>query len=323
MKQLFTLKASSQGMNLSTPRKLAALFIASALWTAAVSAAPFTFSTGNPDGIIATSSQLDKATESADDFFLTQQTVINNATFTGLLAGGATLSNIGNIVIEIYRVFPSDSDVGRTSGPPTFSTSQVPTRVNSPADVAFDSRGATASTLTFSANVLNMAFTALNSVSPVGIHPLPNTTTGGNGSVTGQEVRFDVSFSTPFSLPAGHYFFVPQVQLSTGDFLWLSAPRPIVAPGTPFAPGVTDLQSWIRNGSLAPDWLRIGTDIVGGTPAPTFNAVFSLDGQTVDGQSVPEPGTLTLFGVGLAAFFTRRGYKKLSCKTNYIKINDF
>ena len=26
-----------------------------------------------------------------------------------------------------YRVFPNDSDVGRTSGPPTFSTPQVPT----------------------------------------------------------------------------------------------------------------------------------------------------------------------------------------------------
>ena len=51
----------------------------------------------------------------------------------------------------------------------------------------------------------------------------------------------------------------------------LSAARPIVPPGTPFPPGVTDLQSWIRNSDLDPDWLRIGTDIVGGT---TFNAAF-------------------------------------------------
>jgi hypothetical protein len=29
---------------------------------------------------------------------------------------------------------------------------------------------------------------------------------------------------------------------------------------------------------LAPDWLRIGTDIIGGT---TFNATFELSGQTV------------------------------------------
>ncbi len=81
--------------------------------------------------------------------------------------------------------------------------------------------------------------------------------------------------------------------LSNGDFLWLSAPKPIVPPGTPFAP---DLQSWIRDDNLAPDWLRIGTDIVGppptGGPAPSFNAAFSLSG------TVPEPGTLALLGIG-------------------------
>src|SRR4030095_322803 len=65
-----------------------------------------------------------------------------------------------------------------------------------------------------------------------------------------------------------------EVGLSSGDFLWLSAPRPIVAPGTPFLP---DLQSWIRNDALAPDWLRIGTDITGQGP---FNAAFSLSGET-------------------------------------------
>ena len=68
--------------------------------------------------------------ESAYDFVLTQETKINSATFTGLLTGIAP--SIGNVVVEIYRVFPADSDVGRTSGPPTFSTPNVPTRVNSP-----------------------------------------------------------------------------------------------------------------------------------------------------------------------------------------------
>jgi hypothetical protein len=112
-------------------------------------------------------------------------------------------------------------------------------------------------------------------------------------------VRFDVGFSTPFSLPAEHYFFVPQVELSNGNFLWLSANRPIVAPGTPFAP---DLQSWIRNDpGIAPDWLRIGTDVVGGT---TFNASFS-----VVGNVVPEPSTYATLSVGLGLlgfWFARR-----------------
>jgi hypothetical protein len=113
-----------------------------------------------------------------------------------------------------------------------------------------------------------------------------------------------ILFSTPFSLPADHYFFVPQVELASGDFLWLSSVRPIVSPGTPFAP---DLQSWIRNGNLDPDWLRIGTDIVG---AWTFNAAFTLDG---DLSPVPEPATLLPLGTSMvgAGFVARRRRQRL------------
>ena len=99
--------------------------------------------------------------------------------------------------------------------------------------------------------------------------------------MTGQETQISVKFTTPFNLPADHYFFVPQVELSNGDFFWLSAPRPIVPPGTPSPPGFTDLQSWTRddsNGGIAPDWLRIGTDITGQGP---FNAAFVLNGVAV------------------------------------------
>jgi hypothetical protein len=185
------------------------------------------------------------------------------------------------VVVEIYRVFPDDSDVDRTSGPPTFSTDQVPTRVNSPSDVALDARDSANQELKFHTRVLDTSFTADASVSSA---DAIGVASGGNGPVTGEEVEFDVTFKTPFDLPAGHYFFVPQVGLSDSapegsDFLWLSAPRPIVPPGTSFPAGATDLQSWMRDDpTLAPDWLRIGADIIGGT---TFNASFSLSGHTV------------------------------------------
>ena len=265
------------------------------------------FSTGNPDGKIATASRPSTAgkfeIESADDFVLTHSTSITDATFTGLLTGGATLSSVGDVRVEIYRVFPKDSDVGRTSGPPTFSTPEVPTRVNSPSDVEFADRDTASGNLSFTTTGMG-SFTAANSVQPGGIHPKPGQTTGGKGSVTGEEVQFDVTFSTPFTLPADHYFFVPQVEVTDadGNFFWLSAPKPIVPPGTPFPPGFTDLQSWTRDdisfNNLAPDWLRVGTDIVGKNAdgvAPTFNEAFSLSG-----SAVPEPSTWAMMLLGFA-----------------------
>lgn len=273
-------------------------------WSGPASAVPFFFSTGNVDGLIATASRPSSAgkieIESADDFVVSGGTLkLTSATFQGLIPTGASLSSsIGTVRVEIYRVFPADSDVGRTSGPPTFSTSQVPTRVNSPSDVAFDSRE-TGGGLTFTPGVVQPTFTANKSV----VNGI-SVGSGGNGAVTGQQVQFNVIFSTPFTLPADHYFFVPQVELSSGDFLWLSVPRPIVPPGTPFPAGFTDLQSWMRNENLDPDWLRIGTDIIGGTT--TFNAQFTLAG---DLSEVPEPATLLLVGtsmVGLGLVARRR-----------------
>ena len=48
-----------------------------------------------------------------------------------------------------------------------------------------------------------------------------------------------------------------------------------------------DLQAWIRNTNLKPDWLRIGTDIIDDSPAPTFNMTFSLSGNTVPNAGIP------------------------------------
>jgi hypothetical protein len=254
---------------------------------------PFSFSTGNPNGLMATATRpaVGGVTEieSADDFVLTHATSITSATFTGLLPIDAPLSDIDEVVVEIYRVFPKDSQ-----DPPSM---KVPTRVNSPSDVAFDSRDST-SGLTFTPSVVSATFPGANSVQPGGI-VIPPPHTGGDGPVTGEEVKFSVDFTNPFLLPADHYFFVPQVQLADGTFLWLSAPKPIVAPGTPFPPGFTDLQSWTRDDpGIAPDWLRVGTDIVGPNSdnvTPTFNAAFSLNGALI-----PEPSTWAMMLLGFA-----------------------
>jgi hypothetical protein len=201
----------------------------------------------------------------------------------------------------MYRVFPLDSNTVRLP--------QVPTRNNSPSDVAFASKDSGGGDLTFSTAILSGTFSALNSVQAGGIHPSPGQNTLGNGPLTGQEIEFTVNFTSPFDLPADHYFFVPQVSLSNGaQFYWLSASRPISGPGTtPIAP---DLQAWTRDQFLDPDWLRVGTDIVGGTPAPTFNAAFALDG-----VAVPEPGSTALFIAGVALIgvgrFTRRPWRSL------------
>lgn len=253
----------------------------------AAPATAFTFSTGSPDGKLASGSRPSNAgkleIESADDFVLASQTSISSASFTGLLTAGAAPATIKSIVLEIYRVFPLDSN-DPASG-------EVPTRVNSPSDVAFKSRSSGASELTFATTVLNASFTASNSVLN-GINPKPNQTTGGEGAVTGQEVRFDITLSSAFDLPAGHYFFIPQVEVSGGEFLWLSASKPISGGTGPFLP---DLQSWIRNENLAPDWLRLGTDITAQGP---FNASFSLAGSVA---LVPEPASYGLMLLGLVA----------------------
>ena len=297
--------------------ELRAPLVAAAFFGSALSISPvvlpanadiFSFNTGIVTNAIATASRPETAgkfeIESADDFVTTgTQTSITSATFTGLLTGGATTANVGEVRVEIYRVFPNNSDVGRTSGPPTFSTPQVPTRVNSPSDVALLDRSTTSGTLTFTTSLLSPTFTALNSVQPGGIHPTPLQTTLGNGPITGQEVLFSVNFTTPIDLSPDHYFFIAQVEVNGGEFLWLSGTRP----NPLFPAGFTDLQSWTRDDTdpsighfgIDPDWLRIGMDIVGGVggnPAPAFNAAFSLDGVVT-----PLPGALPLFATGLGA----------------------
>ena len=217
MKHLLVAAAVTAGVWLATPT-----------W-----ADPFFFSTGSPDGLLGALSQPANSetleTETADDFILTETTSIAQATITGLIPSGTPLANVSNVEIEVYHRFPKDSDVGRTSGAPMFSTAQVPTRVNSPSDVEIDdaTRDGGLGTLEFTRSLLNSSFSVANTVVK-GINP--NTTRGvqrramWSRSPSPSPPRSFCRRTTTSSVPRSRW---PK----TASFLYLSAPRPIKAPG--------------------------------------------------------------------------------------------
>lgn len=257
---------------------LSAMIAASIGFATSASAAPFLFTNGSPDGRLGALSRSESVgkiqTETADDFVLAQPTVINGATITGLIVN-ALATSIANVEVEVYHVFPLDS-IDPPSG-------RVLSRINSPGDVEIDAatRDGSDGTLRFVANQQSTGVSVTNTVVN-GINPNPSRTDG-EGPATGDQVQITITFTQPILLPAGHYFFRPEVLVTGGDFLYMSSPR---SPGVPF---VGDLQAWIRTSRLAPDWVRIGTDVIGATPPatpPTFNMTFSLSGETV-----PDIGT--------------------------------
>src|SRR6266446_9616186 len=161
-------------------------------------ATSFFFSTGNPDGRIATLSRVASQgkiqTETADDFTLTNCTEIDRATFTGLIPLATPLSSVNDVEIEIYHVFPNDS-----ANPPS---GNVPTRANSPGDVEIDfaTRDGADGSLSFTPTLLSPIFTVANSVVN-GINKSPDQKTNGEGSVTGEAVLITVTFNPPILLP--------------------------------------------------------------------------------------------------------------------------
>ena len=189
--------------------------------------------------------------ELADDFVLTNTTPITSATFTGLLPAGATA--VRRSSSKSTGCFRRISDVGRTSGPPTFSTPQVPTRVNSPSDVAFDSRDFEASGLTFSTTVVDHQFHRSSTrCSPAASIPYRAISTGGNGAGHGRggPVRRDLHHALP---PPRRPLFLraPGPAGQTAISFGCRRRNRSCPPGTPFPPGFTDLQSWTRDAAIA------------------------------------------------------------------------
>jgi len=235
----------------------------------------FSFSPGDPDGKVGAlsspASPGKSETETADDFVLQHTTIINKATIKGLLPADTDLTKIKDVEVEVYHVFPLDS--APASG-------HVPSRTNSPSDVEIGTatRDGSSGTLKFSAAVENASFSVDHTV----VNGMNNALIAAPGATEGEEVEITITFTSPIILPAGNYFFRPEVLVTGGDFLYLSAPRPIVAPGNAFG---GDRQAWIRNSTISPDWLRIGTDIV--ADGDTFNMAFSLSGETIPSAGTP------------------------------------
>jgi hypothetical protein len=267
--------------------------IASVLLIAQLATAQtFSFTPGDPDGKVGALSRPASAgkieTETADDFVLPQTTIINKATIKGLLPADTDLTKIKDVEVEVYHVFPLDS--APASG-------HVPSRTNSPSDVEIGTatRDASAGTLKFLPTVENASVSVDHTV----VNGINNVLTGASG-VAQEEVEITITFTSPIILPAGNYFFRPEVLVTGGDFLYLSVPRPIVPPGNAF---VGDRQAWIRNSNLSPDWLRIGTDII--ADGDTFNMAFSLNGEKV--PSAGTPGTVNCKGKTISALSEQFG----------------
>jgi hypothetical protein len=138
---------------------IAALTFAALLMPLPAAADAFKFSTGSPDGCIATLSRPNLGpglieTETADDFILSQQTSLTQATFPGLIPAGASVTRVE---IEFYHVFPTDS-----AFPPS---GNVISRTNSPADneIAAATRDSLGS-LSFSTTPGSSNFSVTNTV---------------------------------------------------------------------------------------------------------------------------------------------------------------
>jgi len=288
------------GQQIKTITRVRKVFVGAAMMASILliaqlaTAATFSFTPGDPDGKVGASTRPASPgkieTETADDFVLQQTTIINKATIKGLLTNDTDLKKIKDVEVEVYHVFPLDS--APFSG-------KVPSRTNSPSDVEIGSatRDANAGTLKFVPAIENASFSVDHTV----VNNL--SVNAGELGMTGEEVEITITFTSPIILPAGTYFFRPEVSVNdaNANFLLLSAPKPIVPPGNAF---LGDRQAWIRNSTLNPDWLRIGSpDII--LNAGTFNMAFALNGETVPNAVTPK--TVTCKGKTISALSEQFG----------------
>ena len=113
-------------------------------------------------------------------------------------------ADVSEVIVEIYRVFPNDSDVGRTSGPRR-SRRRMCRRASIRRPMS-RSTPRSRPRLKFHDQRAGRDFTAANSVTPGGIHPIPDHHTGGNGPATGRGGAIHRNLHHPLPPPCGSLF---------------------------------------------------------------------------------------------------------------------
>ena len=187
-----------------TSRFFVSAILASSVFAVAVPAKAdsFNFSTGGPTNAMASASRPNSAgkteIESADDFVTTAtQTSITSATFTGLLSGVVTTPTVQNVIVEIYRVFTEQlycPAVGQCRHEGELAIRRgfrLARRLSRKPQLYYGDLGS---------HFYSFEFCSSRAAST----PKPGQTTGGDGSITGQEVLFTVNFTTPINLPPDH-----------------------------------------------------------------------------------------------------------------------
>ena len=220
-------------------------------------AGDFFFTTGNADGLLGALSRSDSPgkveTETADDFVLTQTTIISGATIVGLV--NAAVANITNVEVEVYNRFRWTRSVSSVGATCSRASTRRRTSKSMPPRAMEAWERSVLPQRQLSAN--------FHRTEHRGKRHQPESEPAGPAArvaTSGAEVE--------------DHHHVHQADPSARRSLFLSPggvgggwrfPVAVGAAGRSWRPARrsrSDLQAWIRNARLAPDWVRIGTDVI-------------------------------------------------------------
>jgi hypothetical protein len=244
------------------------------------------FDTGAPDGSVAAQSGARlgftyTGFSTADDFILLNDSFVSGGTFTGLITPPIAFTDIVNVTIGIYSVSPTDAFGNPNPSPGGL----LATRASASGQITYTRESSDVDTATRTV--------------PTATRPIP---------FFGGGLTIDFAFPDPILLPAGHYFFSPQVVVTNvvpgppepGSFYWLSAPWPVGDPATDYS------ASFRGNGDIGPPfWIPLSYALQDGP----YNTSFSLRG-----EATPEPASAWLILASLAAIAGKAARTRLTAR---------